>query len=177
MTAQSTAQRIQAGAKRMTNDELMVGVTMKTWNQALARLKAVMAALNDDDLMFEVSPGRNRVYYLVGHVAAIHDRTIELLGLGERLYPELDEVFIINPDRTFPDEIPPRELRDILDNVNSVLTARITELSAEELLKKHEAVSSEDFAKDPLRNRLAVLSQRIGHIWYHAGQIRLASKL
>jgi len=36
-------------------------------------------------------PGRNPVYYLMGHLALIHDRLLPMLGFGERLHPELDK--------------------------------------------------------------------------------------
>jgi hypothetical protein len=47
-------------------------------------------------------------------------------------------------------------------------------LPPEEWLKKHNAVSDEDFAKDPLRNRRSVLQTRTTHAGFHAGRIRLA---
>jgi hypothetical protein len=43
-------------------------------------------------------------------------------------------------------------------------------------LKKHAAVSEEDFIKDPTRNRIAVLESRTAHAMYHAGQVRLLKK-
>jgi len=58
--------------------------------------------------------------------------------------------------------------------VNARLTAAMGALPPEEWLKKHGAVSDEDFAKDPLRNRLAVLQTRTTHAGFHAGQIKLA---
>ena len=41
---------------------------------------------------------------------------------------------------------------------------------------KHTAVSDEDFAANPLRNRLSVLLSRTRHLAYHIGQIALAPK-
>jgi hypothetical protein len=43
-------------------------------------------------------------------------------------------------------------------------------------LRRHNAVSEEDYAKDPTRNRLAVLLSRTNHMSYHLGQITLALK-
>ena len=37
----------------------------------------------------------------------------------------------------------------------------------------HSAVSEEDFVKEPLRNRLAVLASRTNHVSYHGGQLVL----
>jgi hypothetical protein len=44
----------------------------------------------------------------------------------------------------------------------------------EDWLKKHTAVSDEDFVKDPTRNRLAILMNRTNHASYHLGQAALA---
>jgi hypothetical protein len=35
----------------------------------------------------------------MGHLTAVHDRLFPMLGLGQRLHPELDEDFLVNPDR------------------------------------------------------------------------------
>jgi len=43
-------------------------------------------------------------------------------------------------------------------------------LSAVDWLKKHGAVSEEDFLKEPLRNRLAILLSRTNHLAYHLGR-------
>jgi hypothetical protein len=49
-------------------------------------------------------------------------------------------------------------------------------LSAADWLKKHGAVSAEDFVKEPLRNRLAILLGRTNHLAYHLGQLALRPK-
>ena len=43
-------------------------------------------------------------------------------------------------------------------------------------LERHAAVSEEDFAKDPSRNRFAVLLSRTNHLSYHLGQAVLGLK-
>jgi hypothetical protein len=97
-----------------------------------------------------------------------------MLNLGERLHPELDEVFLANPDRKSSQEISPAQLREAWSEVNGKLTAAFEALRPEEWLLRHTSVSEEDFSKDPLRNRLAVLMSRTNHASFHAGQIRLA---
>ena len=54
------------------------------------------------------------------------------------------------------------------------LTTAMAALPPEEWLKKHNAASVEDVAKDPLLNRLSVLQTRTTHGDFQAGQIRLA---
>jgi hypothetical protein len=47
---------------------------------------------------------------------------------------------------------------------------------ADEWLHQHRAMSEEDYAKDPTRNRLAVLLSRTNPLSYHLGQVTLALK-
>lgn len=54
----------------------------------------MFSILSDEELQTEIAPGRNRVYYLLGHLTAHHDCLLPLLGIGSRLHPELDETFI-----------------------------------------------------------------------------------
>ena len=157
----------------MTNEEKYVATAIASWKQAIGRVGQLTSTLDDAQLHAEVSPGRNRVYYLIGHLAVVHDRLFPMLGLGERLHPELDEQFVNNPDRKIGDTIPPAELRKTFNEVNSKLTAPFEALPVIGWLEKHTAVSDEDFQKEPLRNRLAVLQSRTGHAMFHAGQIRL----
>ncbi|MBS1566282.1 MAG: DinB family protein, partial [Bacteroidetes bacterium] len=83
----------------MTPD-LFVKMSLDAWNQQLQRMNKTFSNFTDEELQLEVAPGRNRVIYLLGHMAAVHDRMLPLLGLGDRFYPQLDEAFIANPDKT-----------------------------------------------------------------------------
>jgi hypothetical protein len=133
-------------------------------------------ALSDEELQREVAPGKNRIFYLLGHLTAVHDRMFPLLGFGERRHEELDQDFLTNPDRTAPDRVSAAVLRQAWTEVNTALTHAIEALPADEWLHKHNAVSAEDFAREPLRNRLAVLLSRTAHVQFHTGQIRLVVK-
>jgi len=46
----------------------------------------------------------------------------------------------------------------------------------DEWFAKHSAVSAEDFAKEPHRNKLNILVNRTNHHSYHLGQTRLSLK-
>lgn len=160
----------------MTNDALIVSAAVGSWKQIVARLDKGLSAAGEEDLQTEVAPGRNRVFYLIGHLTAVHDRLFPLLSLGERLYPGFDKVFIENPDNKSSEGVSSAELRKAWTDVNSRLTAAFESLQPAQWLEKHTAVSEEDFSKDPSRNRLAVLLSRTNHASYHAGQIRLAQE-
>jgi hypothetical protein len=60
--------------------------------------------------------------------------------------------------------------------VNRRLDAALNELTLNDWLGRHTAVSEEDFAKEPLRNRFSILITRTNHLAYHVGQAMLATK-
>ena len=147
---------------------------LNSWKSANHRFNEVISKLSDEDLVREVAPGRNRPLYIVGHVTATNDRLFPLLGVGQRRYGGLDAVYIDKPDRAVDDPVAASALRAASDDVARRLTEALERFTPEEWLEKHTAVSEEDFAKDPGRNRLAVVLSRTNHISYHLGQIMLA---
>jgi hypothetical protein len=157
----------------MPNEEIFAATAIKTWTTVNSRVEKMLSSLSDEELQIQIAPGRNRVYYILGHLAAHHDLLLPLLGIGERLHPELDEFFIKNPDRTFPDKFTAAELRRMFTEVNATVTSGMGTMPPADLLKRHGLVSEEDFAKEPIRNRLALFEIRAAHAMYHAGQIRL----
>jgi hypothetical protein len=157
----------------MTPEQLLSTTALASWKQVVTRLDLAIAPLTDEALQKEVAPGRNRIYYLVGHLAAANDRMFPMLFVGDRLHPELDEPFLTQPDRTAPDTISGADLKKALKDVNEKLTEAFEKLQPEEWLQRHSAVPAEDFVKEPLRNRLAVLASRTNHVSFHLGQIIL----
>jgi uncharacterized damage-inducible protein DinB len=160
----------------VTADKLSVQVAINSWRLILERVNKTFSNFPDDQLLKEVAPGRNRLIYLWGHLTAIHDAMLPILGLGERLHPELDAIFVSSPDKAGAQLPHVGELRKYWYEVNGKLLSQFATLSADEWLQRHYAMSEEDYAKDPTRNRLAVLLSRTTHMSYHLGQITLALK-
>src|SRR5260370_37669991 len=106
----------------MTNEKILSATLRNSWKLVISRFDKVLFELSDEQLHQQVAPGKNRVFYLVGHLIATHDRMFPLPGLGERLHPELDETYITNPDRVLVDPISTTELRRAWAEVNSKLT-------------------------------------------------------
>ena len=154
--------------------ELSVQVAINSWRLVLERANKAFSNLTDDQLLKEVAPGKNRVIYLWGHLTAAHDAMFPILRLGERLHPELDAIFISSPDKSGAQLPAAGELRKYWDEVNGKLLSQFATLSENEWLQRHNAVSDEDYAKDPTRNRLGILLSRTNHLSYHLGQITLA---
>jgi len=160
----------------MTSEELLSHAALHSWKQVLERFNKGLTSLGEDGFQKRVAPGRNRLYYLLGHLTAVHDRMLPLLGIGDRLHSELDETFISNPDGKVSDPVSVAELLQAWSEVNSRLTSAFERYSTEGWLDKHTAVSDEDFAADPTRNRLAVVLNRTNHLSFHAGQFVLVNR-
>jgi hypothetical protein len=160
----------------MTSEEMLVRAAIQSWKTVIGRLDGIVAGADDVKMERTVVPGGNRVHYLVGHLVAVHDRMLPLLGLGERLHAELDEAYLENPDRTKPDSASAAELKAAWVEVNGKLTAGLEAFSPSDWLSRHNSVSEEDFAKDPSRNKLAVLLSRTNHASTHLGQLLIADK-
>jgi len=157
-------------------ENVVVANALNQWKLVLAQVDKTLSPFGDQELQREVAPGRNRLYYLLGHLTAVHDRLFTLLRVGARLHPKLDEQFIVKADKTdLDDEVPAAELRKAWREVNEKLTGALEKLSPAEWLERHDSVSPEDFAKEPLRNLLAVLMSRTSHAAQHEGQMRLAA--
>jgi hypothetical protein len=148
------------------------GIT--SWKRVVGRLEKSFEPLTDEQLQKQVATNRNRLFYLLGHLTAVHDRMIPLLGIGERLYPSLDETYITNPDRILDDPLSGAELKAAWREVNAALLAGMEGFTPQQWLDKHAAVSDEDFAKDPSRNRFTLLLNRTNHAAFHSGQVILA---
>jgi hypothetical protein len=108
--------------------------------------------------------------YLWGHLAAVSDALIPLLGFGARFHPELDAMFISTPDRTVVQTLSGAELKGIWNEINEALWLGFSKLPASDWLAKHTTVSDEDFVREPHRNRYTLLLTRTSHLAYHFGQ-------
>src|SRR5258706_16293176 len=78
----------------VTTEALYTNTALRAWKLVIAQLDKMFSTMNDEELLREVAPGRNRVFYLMGHLTAVHDRLLPMLSLGERLHPELRCCFV-----------------------------------------------------------------------------------
>jgi hypothetical protein len=151
--------------------EFITKLTLDAWNGQLNRADKFFKAHTDEQLQTEVSPNRNTGVYLLGHLTAIHDAMFPLLGIGERLHPELESPFIKNPDKAGIEKPAVNKLREYWKEVNEKLSEKLASFTAQDWLQKHNVVTEEDFKKEPHRNKLNVLLSRTNHVAYHLGQL------
>ncbi len=160
----------------MTPEQSVVMSAVHAWKLHVERADKLFSGLSEQQLLAEVAPGKNRLVYLWGHLIAVHDAMLPLLGLGPRRHPELDAAFLTGADKTVAELPSAAELKDLWNDVNGRLLAGFNGFTAADWAQKHSAVSDEDFAANPLRNRLAILLSRTAHVAYHHGQAALVAR-
>ena len=156
--------------------ELIIKMALNNWNDQLNKAGKLFDSLTDAELEQPVAPNRNTGRYLLGHLTAVHDALFPLLGSGDKLYPELEKPFISNPESAQLPGPDLQQLRKYWNRVNQALSSKFNTLTTEEWLDRHNAVTPEDFIKEPHRNRLNVLLSRTSHLSYHRGQLVFLQK-
>ncbi len=151
--------------------EFITKLVLDAWNGQLSRADKFFKAHTDEQLRAAVSADRNTGVYLLGHLIAVHDAMFPLLGIGEKLHPELESPFIKNPEKAGIEKPAVHKLRDYWKEVNEKLSEKLSSFTVENWLQKHQAVTEEEFKNEPHRNKLNVLLSRTNHIAYHLGQL------
>ena len=157
----------------MNTTQTMLKMVFDRWNGSVKNCNALLDSVTDEQLQQEIAPGKNRGIYLLGHLIAVHDDMLILLGMGEKLYPQLHEPFLKAADKTVADIPSATELRSYWTKQCEVLKQKFESIQPEEWFEKHTAVSAEDFAKEPNRNKLNIVITRTTHLAYHTGQLVL----
>lgn len=155
----------------MDTNQTMVKMTFDAWNTLIKQFDTALNAISDEQLEKGIAPNRNRGIYILGHLIAVNDAILPLLDLGDKLYPELYEPFIVSPDKAVSEIPSAKELRAIWSKHNETLTQKFNSLQPGQWFEKHTSVSAEDFAKEPHRNKLNIILTRTCHLSYHLGQI------
>lgn len=158
------------------NEDLVVKLALQNWDREMTRFEKLLSEISDEDMLGEVSPGKNRGIYLLGHLIAASDSLRTLLGFGDKHYPDLEIPFIKTPDKSGQEMPSVKELKEIWKTNSTALNERLMQIPVSEWFTKHSSISEEDFAKEPHRNKLNVLFTRTIHQTYHAGQVALLVK-
>ncbi|NYF88713.1 DinB family protein [Tunturiibacter empetritectus] len=158
----------------MNPEASLIDSALRSWKTNVDRTTKLFSALTEEQLLEQVAPGKNRLIYLWGHLTASSDALLPLLGLSQRLHPELDFIFIANPDGHSQNLPSGADLKRIWNEVNDALWTAFSNLSGSDWAQRHTAISQEDFKLEPHRNRFTILLGRTAHLAYHFGQATLA---
>ncbi len=154
----------------------IISQQLTAWEQQNERVNKLIETIDTDALAAETAPGRNSGIYLLGHLAAVNDGMLPLLGLGEKMYPELEDIFLKSPDKSGKAKPDLETIKRHWKAINTALTAKLRALTPAEWMQRHTAVTEADFAKEPHRNRLNILISRTVHQAYHLGQLMYLAK-
>lgn len=152
-------------------EEVLIKMVLEAWHSKAGQLDKLLSELSDEQLTKEVAPGRNRGFYLLGHLTALGDSIFPLLGY-EKLAPHLLKTFAQTPDRESSNMPGLNELRQEWIKVKTTLAEKMAAIGPDEWFQKHTAISEEDFVKEPHRNKLNVVLSRVSHMDYHLGQLQ-----
>lgn len=155
----------------VTEKELFVKMVIDAWETQNSRVNKLLEDVSDEQLQAETAPGKNSGIYLFGHLIAVSDGLLPILGFGEKLQPELENIFLKNPDKSELAKPSVNELKQYWREINAELENHFNKMSAADWFARHTAVSDEDFAREPHRNKLNVLLSRTVHQSYHLGQL------
>jgi len=153
--------------------ELFIKMVLDARNQKVAHLNKLFSELTDEQLEKEIAPGKNTGAYILGHLTAISNRMIPLLGLGEEVNPALYDTFVEKAEKEIRDRPPLKKLRKDWDEINAKLSKLFAGTQPDDWFKRHNSISDADFVGEPHRNKLNVIINRTNHLDYHAGQVVL----
>ncbi len=157
----------------MTNNDLFLKMIFDRWYGSIKNFDTLLASIPDEKLHQEISEGKNRGIYVLGHLIAVGDDMLTLLDMGDKLYPQLNEPFLKQPDKAVAQLPTVAELKSYWTKQCEVLKQKFDVLKPEQWFEKHTAVSAEDFVKEPHRNKLNIILTRTTHLAYHTGQLAL----
>jgi hypothetical protein len=160
-----------ASATNLTEKQLFINMALSAWNSQNSRVGKLLETLTNDQIMAETAPGRNRGIYLIGHLIAVSDGMLPLLGLGPKLFPQLEKLYLTSPDDRAAETLSLSQLKEYWQIINNTLTNHFNAMKADDWFTRHTSVSAEDFAKEPHRNKLNLLINRTNHTSYHLGQL------
>ncbi len=156
--------------------DLMVKMNLAIWDGQNKKFAELIEKLSDEQLLNETAPNRNTGIYLLGHIIAVSDDMSRLFDLEEKMFPDYLEIFVKSPDKSNKVFPPIAELKSAYYNVTKNLENHFKKFSTNDWLSKHAAVSDEDFAKEPTRNKLNVIISRTVHLANHLGQMAYLNK-
>lgn len=158
----------------MNHTETSVKMILVAWESGQEKIQKSLSILSDEDMDIELASGRNKVSWVIGHLAAVNDSILPVLGLGEKINEDYFNYFVKDDAAIKSPGI--AQIRQYWQETSSQLSKKIATLSADDWFEKHALVSAEDFAKEPHRNKLNVLLSRTSHLQYHLGQLTFVLK-
>src|ERR1700730_7034722 len=118
-----------------------VDSALRGWKSNVERADKLFGALSTEQLEKEVAPEKNRLIYLWGHLPAVNDGLLPLLGIGERLHPEFDVMFLSKPDKSIQLTFSGQSLNDGWEEIDQKVCGGFLKCSCSDWVQRPSAVS------------------------------------
>ncbi len=151
-------------------------ICLLQWDTYNRRMQKVIDSITDENFNKPIVPGGNSPSWLLGHLADTDDKLLELFGIGNRLYPELEKIYHHERGTNQKNHLSKAELTAKWKEIVSELDRAFKAMTESDWLARHMTVTEEDFKKEPHRNKLNVFLSRIAHKASHLGQIAMQTK-
>src|SRR5215218_9862212 len=112
----------------MTQQDIFIKMVLDAWHTHIKRADDLFNSLSDEQLLKEIAPGRNRGIYLLGHLAAVHDKMLPVLGFGNPINLEFYRIFVERPDKAITELPSILDLRLYSHEVNKTLAGHLNQL-------------------------------------------------
>jgi len=156
--------------------KILTKQVLDSWNIQIKSAQKLTDQLDDNQLELEIAPNKNTGKYLPGHLIAVSNGMLPLLGFGEKHYPELEIPFVRTPDKNGQDGPDIPTLRQNWKGINQKLSDQFMLLNTSDWLARHTTDTEGAFLKEPHRNKINVVMSRTSHLAYHPGQLAMLRK-
>jgi uncharacterized damage-inducible protein DinB len=143
------------------------------WSTYNSRMQKVLDSVDDTRFSKPIAEGANSPSWILGHLVDTDDALLELFGIRERLFPDLKKIYHHERGTNQTGHLDKGELIKRFKAVSAELDKAFKSWSESDWLGRHNAVSEEDFKKEPHRNKLNVMLSRVAHKASHLGQVAM----
>ncbi len=148
-------------------------ICLLQWETYNKRMLKTLESISGETFYKPIVPGGNSASWLLGHLADTDDMLLELFGIRSRMFPELKTIYHHERDTNQTGHLPKEELITHWKTIISELDQAFKKMNESDWLGKHNAVSGDEFKKEPQRNKLNVLLSRVTHKASHLGQVAM----
>ncbi len=146
------------------------------WDTYNKRMQKVIDTISEQNFNAPIVTNGNSPSWLLGHLVDTDDKLLELFGISNRLFPELEKIYHHERGSNQTGHLSKGELATKWAAISAALNKAFKSWSESDWLSRHTAVTEEDFKKEPQRNKLNVMLSRVSHKASHLGQIAMQGK-
>jgi uncharacterized damage-inducible protein DinB len=151
-------------------------ICLLQWDVYNRRLFKTLETLSEENFHKPIVSGGNSASWLLGHLADTDDALLELFAIRTRLFPELAQIYHHERGNNQAGHLSKADLLVKSKTITTELDKAFKSMSEQDWHSRHQAVTEEDFKKEPHRNKLNVMLSRVWHKASHLGQIAMLPK-